>query len=63
MDVQDYSSAIGQVAQTSLRSIIGKSLLDDLLYDRERLNQGLECAYGRSSAWRDNYASVGWEFG
>ena len=29
--VQDYVSAIGQVAQTSLRSIIGKSDLDDLL--------------------------------
>ena len=42
VDVQDYGSAIGQVAQTSLRSIIGKSLLDDLLCDRERLNQGLE---------------------
>jgi len=42
VDVQDYSAAIGQVAQTSLRSIIGKSELDDLLSNRERLNQGLE---------------------
>jgi regulator of protease activity HflC (stomatin/prohibitin superfamily) len=42
VDVQDYISAIGQVAQTSLRSIIGKSNLDDLLSNRERLNQGLE---------------------
>ena len=42
VDVQDYVSAIGQVAQTSLRSIIGKSNLDDLLSNRERLNQGLE---------------------
>ena len=42
VDVQDYMSAIGQVAQTSLRSIIGKSNLDDLLSNRERLNQGLE---------------------
>ena len=42
VDVQDYMSAIGQVAQTSLRSIIGKSDLDDLLSNRERLNQGLE---------------------
>jgi regulator of protease activity HflC (stomatin/prohibitin superfamily) len=42
VDVQDYRSAIGQVAQTSLRSIIGKSNLDDLLSDREKLNQGLE---------------------
>ena len=38
----DYSAAILQVAQASLRSIIGKSELDDLLSNRERLNQGLE---------------------
>jgi regulator of protease activity HflC (stomatin/prohibitin superfamily) len=42
VDVQDYRTAVGQVAQTSLRSIIGKSDLDDLLSNRERLNQGLE---------------------
>jgi regulator of protease activity HflC (stomatin/prohibitin superfamily) len=42
VDVQDYTSAIGQVAQTSLRSIIGKSDLDDLLSNREGLNQGME---------------------
>ena len=42
VDVQDYMSAVGQVAQTSLRSIIGKSNLDDLLSNRERMNQGLE---------------------
>jgi regulator of protease activity HflC (stomatin/prohibitin superfamily) len=42
VDVQDYMSAVGQVAQTSLRSIIGKSNLDDLLSNREHLNQGLE---------------------
>jgi regulator of protease activity HflC (stomatin/prohibitin superfamily) len=42
VDVEDYHSAIGQVAQASLRSIIGKSDLDDLLSNREQLNQGLE---------------------
>ncbi|NIH82410.1 SPFH domain-containing protein [Amycolatopsis viridis] len=42
INVQDYRFAVGQVAQTSLRSIIGKSDLDDLLSNRERLNQGLE---------------------
>jgi regulator of protease activity HflC (stomatin/prohibitin superfamily) len=42
VDVQDYGSAILQVAQASLRSIIGKSDLDDLLSNREKLNQGLE---------------------
>ena len=40
--VQNYEAAIAQVAQASLRSIIGKSDLDDLLSNRERLNQGLE---------------------
>ncbi|TWF93237.1 slipin family protein [Saccharopolyspora dendranthemae] len=42
VNVEDYLFAIGQVAQTSLRSIIGKSDLDDLLSNREQLNQGLE---------------------
>lgn len=42
VDVEDYKSAVGQVAQTSLRSVIGKSDLDDLLSNREKLNQGLE---------------------
>jgi regulator of protease activity HflC (stomatin/prohibitin superfamily) len=42
VDVQHYAHAIAQVAQASLRSIIGKSDLDDLLSNRERLNQGLE---------------------
>jgi regulator of protease activity HflC (stomatin/prohibitin superfamily) len=41
VDVEDYQLAVGQVAQTSLRSIIGQSELDDLLTNRERLNQGL----------------------
>jgi regulator of protease activity HflC (stomatin/prohibitin superfamily) len=41
IEVQDFSFAMIQVAQTSLRSIIGKSELDDLLSNRERLNQGL----------------------
>ncbi|MGW8380377.1 slipin family protein [Streptomyces sp. ODS28] len=40
--VEDYRFAVSQMAQTSLRSIIGKSELDDLLSSREKLNQGLE---------------------
>jgi regulator of protease activity HflC (stomatin/prohibitin superfamily) len=39
--VQNYLFAIEQVAQTSLRSIIGKSDLDGLLSNREELNKGL----------------------
>ncbi|PSL06037.1 regulator of protease activity HflC (stomatin/prohibitin superfamily) [Haloactinopolyspora alba] len=41
VEVQDYDFAVSQVAQTSLRSIIGKSELDDLLSNREELNRGL----------------------
>jgi regulator of protease activity HflC (stomatin/prohibitin superfamily) len=40
--VQDHEFAVSQVAQTSLRSMIGKSELDDLLSNREALNSGLE---------------------
>ncbi|MGW4201956.1 SPFH domain-containing protein [Streptomyces sp. NPDC004726] len=42
IEVEDYRFAVSQMAQTSLRSIIGKSDLDDLLSNREKLNQGLE---------------------
>ena len=42
VNVQNYLFAVSQVAQTSLRSMIGKSELDDLLSNRELLNQGLE---------------------
>jgi regulator of protease activity HflC (stomatin/prohibitin superfamily) len=42
VDVQNYEFAMLQVAQTSLRSIIGKSELDDLLSGREQLHEGLE---------------------
>lgn len=42
VDVQNYQFAMVQVAQTSLRSVIGKSELDDLLSGREAMNEGLE---------------------
>jgi regulator of protease activity HflC (stomatin/prohibitin superfamily) len=42
VNVEEYPFAVSQVAQTSLRSVIGKSDLDDLLTNRERLNEGLE---------------------
>ncbi|MFI6500260.1 SPFH domain-containing protein [Nonomuraea typhae] len=41
IEVQNYLFAIEQVAQTSLRNIIGKSELDDLLSNREELHKGL----------------------
>jgi regulator of protease activity HflC (stomatin/prohibitin superfamily) len=38
VNVQNYLYAISQVAQTSLRSVIGRSELDQLLSERERIN-------------------------
>jgi regulator of protease activity HflC (stomatin/prohibitin superfamily) len=42
LNVQNYHQAVAQVAQTSLRSVIGKSDLDDLLSNREALNDQLK---------------------
>lgn len=41
-EVEDYHYATSQIAQTSLRSIIGQSQLDELLSNREELNSKLQ---------------------
>jgi len=40
--VEDYLQATSQMAQTTLRSVVGEHELDDLLADRERINQQLQ---------------------
>jgi regulator of protease activity HflC (stomatin/prohibitin superfamily) len=42
VNVQNYLFATSQVAQTSLRSVIGQSDLDELLSDRESINAQLK---------------------
>jgi regulator of protease activity HflC (stomatin/prohibitin superfamily) len=42
IDVQDYLYATSQLAQTTLRSVLGEVELDDLLSDREKLNAQLQ---------------------
>jgi regulator of protease activity HflC (stomatin/prohibitin superfamily) len=42
VNVQNYLFAVSQVAQTSLRSVIGRSELDELLSEREKVNQALK---------------------
>ncbi|WP_245658421.1 slipin family protein [Microtetraspora malaysiensis] len=42
VNVQNYLFAVSQVAQTSLRSFIGQSELDQLLADRDELNSRLK---------------------
>lgn len=41
-EVEDFYYATSQIAQTSLRSILGQSQLDDLLSKREELNAELQ---------------------
>jgi regulator of protease activity HflC (stomatin/prohibitin superfamily) len=42
IDVENYTYATSQLAQTTLRSVLGQVDLDDLLSQRERLNQQLQ---------------------
>ncbi len=42
VEVQDYMFATSQMSQTTLRSIIGQSELDDLLAARDKINKELQ---------------------
>jgi regulator of protease activity HflC (stomatin/prohibitin superfamily) len=42
VEVEDYMYATSQLAQTTLRSVLGQAELDDLLAERDRLNQQLQ---------------------
>jgi hypothetical protein len=42
VEVEDFVNATLQIAQTTLRSVLGKAELDTLLAERERLNESLQ---------------------
>jgi SPFH domain / Band 7 family len=42
LEVEDFMAATLQIAQTTLRSVLGKAELDALLSERERLNENLQ---------------------
>jgi regulator of protease activity HflC (stomatin/prohibitin superfamily) len=42
VDIEDYVRATSQIAQTTLRSVLGKADLDTLLAEREHLNEALQ---------------------
>jgi regulator of protease activity HflC (stomatin/prohibitin superfamily) len=42
LEVEDFMAATLQIAQTTLRSVLGKAELDSLLSERERLNESLQ---------------------
>lgn len=41
VNIADFVRATSQIAQTTLRSVLGQSALDDLLAEREKINQQL----------------------
>jgi uncharacterized membrane protein YqiK len=42
LEIENVTSATSQIAQTTLRSVLGKADLDSLLSERERLNEQLQ---------------------
>jgi regulator of protease activity HflC (stomatin/prohibitin superfamily) len=42
LEIEDFQGATLQIAQTTLRSVLGKAELDTLLSERERLNESLQ---------------------
>jgi regulator of protease activity HflC (stomatin/prohibitin superfamily) len=42
LEIENVTAATSQIAQTTLRSVLGKAELDDLLAERERLNEQLQ---------------------
>ena len=42
INVEDYMEATGQLAQTTLRSVLGQHELDELLAERDKLNADLQ---------------------
>ena len=50
VEVENYLYATSQLAQTTLRSVLGEVGLDDLLSRREKLNQRLRSALGFTDA-------------
>lgn len=52
IQVEDYNNAINQLAQTTLRSVLGQHDLDEMLSDREKLNKNIqEIIDMRADAW------------
>lgn len=52
IQVEDFLNATSQLAQTTLRSVLGKHELDEMLAERDRLNNDIqEILDGQTAAW------------
>jgi regulator of protease activity HflC (stomatin/prohibitin superfamily) len=59
VEVEEYHYATSQLAQTTLRSVLGQAELDELLAERERLNQQLQQILDENTdAWGIKVSSV-----
>ena len=59
VQVVDYLNATSQLAQTMLRSVLGKHLLDDMLAEREKLNLDIQQALdAQTDTWGIKVSNV-----
>jgi len=59
LQVEDYMNATSQLAQTTLRAILGKHELDEMLAERETLNTDIQLALdAQTDAWGIKVSNV-----
>lgn len=59
IQVEDYYNAISQLAQTTLRSVLGQHELDEMLSEREKMNADLQQIIDKQSdAWGIKVSNV-----
>ncbi|MEI9429644.1 slipin family protein [Mesorhizobium sp. Cs1299R1N3] len=59
IQVEDYMAATNQLAQTTLRSVLGKHELDEMLAERDKLNSDIqEILDQRTDAWGIKVSNV-----
>ena len=59
IQVEDYMQATSQLAQTTLRSVLGKHDLDEMLAERDKLNSDIqEILDSQTDAWGIKVANV-----
>ena len=59
LNVENYMEAVGQLAQTTLRSVLGQHELDQLLAEREQLNVNIQTILDQQTdQWGIKVASV-----
>jgi len=59
LKVEDYMEAVSQLAQTTLRSVLGKHELDEMLSERDKLNADIQSILDeQTDAWGIKVANV-----